>query len=112
MMGKKLDGNGLWESSRMMLPEHKSRIRSDERETMRREKPILDDQKQEEMERTLMLSLRNHVRVSLVLFDPFEDVVLSGFITSIHTHTREIKLQWAGEWKWIGLDSIVEVYTG
>lgn len=110
-MAKKLDGNGLWESSRMMLPEHKSRIRRDERETLRREKPTLDDQKQEEMERTLVLSLRNHVRVTIVLFDPFEDIRLSGFITSIHAHTREIKLQWAEEWKWIALDNIVEVYT-
>ncbi|WP_410514556.1 YolD-like family protein [Paenibacillus sp. BR2-3] len=110
-MGKKLEGNGLWESSRMMLPEHKSRIRSDERETQRRGKPVLDDQKWEEMERTLLLSLRNHVRVNIVLFDPFEDVLLSGFITSIHAHTREIKLQWAEDWKWIGLDSIVEVDT-
>ena len=110
-MRKKLEGNGLWESSRMMLPEHKNRIRSDERETLRREKPILDDQKQEEMERSLMLSLRNHVRVNLVLFDPFENVSLSGFITSIHAHTREVKLQWSDEWKWISLDQIVEVYT-
>jgi len=110
-VGRKLEGNGLWESSRMMLPEHKSRIRSDERETMRREKPILDEQKWEEIERTLLLSLRNHVRVSIVLFDPYEDVVLSGFVTSIHAHTREIKLQWAEDWKWIGLDRVVEVYT-
>jgi hypothetical protein len=41
-MGKKLEGNGLWESSRMMLPEHKSRIRKNERETQRRIKPVLD----------------------------------------------------------------------
>jgi hypothetical protein len=110
-VGRKLEGNGLWESSRMMLPEHKNRIRSDERETLRREQPVLDEQKWEEIERTLLLSLRNHVRVSIVLFDPFEDEVLSGFVTSIHAHTREIKLQWAEDWKWIGLDRVVEVYT-
>ncbi|WP_379131648.1 YolD-like family protein [Paenibacillus sp. sgz500958] len=110
-MGKKLEGNGLWESCRMMLPEHKNRIIFEERETLRREKPVLDEQEREEMERTLVLSLRNHVRVSVVLFDPFEDVVLSGFITSIHAHSREIKLQWAEEWKWINLDSISRVYT-
>jgi len=108
-MGGKLDGNGLRESRRMMLPEHASRIHSEKREAQRREKPVLDEQKQEEMERTLVLSLRNHVRVSVVLFDPWEDIVLSGFITSIHAHTREIKLQWAEEWKWITLDCIVEV---
>jgi hypothetical protein len=109
-MGKKLEGNGLWESSRMMLPEHKSRIRRDELETLRRSKPILDEQKLEEIECTLALSLRTHVRVTAVLFDHFENKLISGFVTSIHTHSREIKLQWAEEWKWINVDDIVEVY--
>ncbi|ASA23506.1 YolD-like family protein [Paenibacillus donghaensis] len=109
-MSKKLELNGLWESSRMMLPEHKARILSDERETLRKEKPVLDEQKQEEIECTLALSLRSHVRVTVVLFDPFKDVEVSGFVTSIHTHSREFKLQWAEEWKWIDVDNIVEAY--
>lgn len=109
-MGKKLEGNGLWEGSRMMLPEHKTRIIREERETLRRVKPILDEQKLEEIERALALSLRNHIRVTVVQFDPFENKALSGFVTSIHTHSREIKLQWGEEWKWIDVDSIVEVY--
>ncbi|ULO08967.1 YolD-like family protein [Paenibacillus sp. 19GGS1-52] len=109
-MGKKLEGNGLWEGSRMMLPEHKIRIISDERETLRRVQPILDEQKQEEIECTLALSLRSHVRVTVVLFDPFENKLMSGFVTSIHTHSREFKLQWAEEWKWIEVDNVVEAY--
>mgnify|MGYP001201200028 CR=1 FL=1 len=109
-MGKKLEGNGLWEGSRMMLPEHKIRIISDERETLRRIQPILDEQKQEEIECTLALSLRSHVRVTVVLFDPFENKLMSGFVTSIHTHSREFKLQWAEEWKWIEVDNVVEAY--
>lgn len=109
-MGKKLEGNGLWEGSRMMLPEHKIRIISDERETLRRSKPVLDEQKLEEIERTLALSLRSHLRVAVVLFDPFENTVLKGFVTSIHSHSRELKLQWGEEWKWIDVDNIVEVY--
>lgn len=109
-MGKKLEGNGLWEGSRMMLPEHKIRIISDERETLRRIQPILDEQKLEEIECTLALSLRSHVRVTVVLFDPFENKLMSGFVTSIHTHSREFKLQWAEEWKWIEVDTVVEAY--
>lgn len=109
-MSKKLEGNGLWESSRVMLPEHKSRNIRDERETLRRGKPVLDEQKLEEIECTLALSLRNHVRVTVVLFAPFENKLLSGFVTSIHTHSREFKLQWAEEWKWINVDELVEVY--
>lgn len=109
-MGRKLEGNGLWESSRMMLPEHKSRIIRDERETARRVKPVLDPQRLEELERLLAQSLREHVKITVVLFDPFDDERLSGFVTSIHAHSREIKLQWAEEWRWIGLSDIVDVY--
>jgi len=94
----------------MMLPEHKIRIISDERETQRRIQPILDEQKQEEIECTLALSLRSHVRVTVVMFDPFENKLMSGFVTSIHTHSREFKLQWAEEWKWIEVDNVVEAY--
>ncbi|OKP89876.1 hypothetical protein A3844_04240 [Paenibacillus helianthi] len=109
-MGEKLEGNRLWESSRMMLPEHKSRIWNDKREMLRRMKPVLNEQKLEEIEFTLALSLRSHVRVTVVLFDAFENKQLNGFVTSIHTHSREIKLQWAEEWKWIDVDDIVEAY--
>lgn len=50
------------------------------------------------------------MRVTLVLYDPLEQRKLSGFVTSIHTHTREFKLQWAEEWKWLLVDDIVEAY--
>lgn len=109
-MGKKQEGYGVWESSRMMLPEHKSRIHKDERETLHRGKSVLDGQKLEEIECTLALSLRSHVRVTVVLADSFANKQLNGFVTSIHTHSREIKLQWAEEWKWIQVDDIVEAY--
>lgn len=111
-MGKKLEGNGLWESSRMLLPEHKKRILADQREMLPSDPPFLDEQKREEMERLLTLSLREHLRVTVVLSDAFEDMRLSGFVTSIHAHTREIKLQWSDEWKWIGMDHIRDVYPG
>jgi S-ribosylhomocysteine lyase LuxS involved in autoinducer biosynthesis len=109
-MGKRLEGNGLRESSRMLLPEPKNLIRRDERETWCSVKPVLDEQKLEEIEHTLALSLRSHVRVTVVLFDPLERKLLSGFVTSIHTHSREIKLQWAEEWKWLNMEDIVEAY--
>ncbi|WP_310829682.1 YolD-like family protein [Paenibacillus pedocola] len=109
-MSKKLEDRGLLEHSRMMLPEHKRRISNEELETLRRGQLILDAQKVEEIECTLALSLRTHVRVTVILYDPSGNKLLNGFVTSIHTHSREIKLQWAEEWKWINVDDIVEVY--
>lgn len=109
-MGKKLEGNALRESSRMMLTEHKSGMTRGERVAWRRVNPVLDEEKLEEIECTLALSLRAHVRVTVVTSGSFENKLQSGFVTSIHTHSREFKLQWAEDWKWIKVDDIVEAY--
>ncbi|WNS43885.1 YolD-like family protein [Paenibacillus sp. MMS20-IR301] len=109
-MSKKLEGGGLQGSSRVMLTEQKGSLSRETRETWRSVKPVLDERKLEEIEHTLALSLRSHVRVTLILFEPFGKKHLSGFVTSIHTHSREIKLQWAEEWKWLSVDDIVEAY--
>lgn len=109
-MGKKLEKNRPGENSRMMQPEYMLRIMGNEREKLRRVKPVLDEQKLEEIECTLALSLRSHVRVNVVIFGPFENTILRGFVTSIHTHSREFKLQWAEDWKWIDVDDVAEAY--
>ncbi|MEK3669652.1 MULTISPECIES: YolD-like family protein [unclassified Paenibacillus] len=109
-MGKKLEGNNLWDSNRTVLPEQMRVISRGERETWQSVRPVPDEHKLEEIEHTLALSLRSHVRVTVVLFDPLEHKLLSGFVTSIHTHSREIKLQWAEEWKWLNVDDIVDAY--
>ncbi|MEK3767488.1 YolD-like family protein [Paenibacillus sp. FSL R7-0048] len=41
---KKLEGNGLWEGSRMLMPEHKNRILDDPLNEEVRSKPDLDPQ--------------------------------------------------------------------
>lgn len=107
-MAKKLEGSGSWES--VMPLEQRSRMIRDEREAWRRVKTVPDEQKLEEIECTLALSLRAHVRVTVVISGSFENKQLSGFVTSIHTHSREFKLQWRGEWKWVNVDDILEIY--
>ncbi|MDT2241397.1 hypothetical protein P7H22_15005 [Paenibacillus larvae] len=40
-MSKKLTGNGLWESSRMMLPEHREQLLEQRRELKNMQSPYL-----------------------------------------------------------------------
>ncbi|WP_340014636.1 YolD-like family protein [Paenibacillus sp. FSL K6-1318] len=42
-MGK-LEGNGIFESSRMILPEHREAMLRHQKEQQRRGKPIMDEQ--------------------------------------------------------------------
>lgn len=106
-MSGKLEANGLWESSRMMLPEHREAIIRAGRELHRRTKPIVDIQELELIERALSESLRGHVAVTVRVWGEYEDVELRGIVTSIHTHSREIKLQMDGDWKWVKIRDIV-----
>lgn len=43
-ISKKLEGNGLWESSRMILSEHKERIYQYRVELSKKQRPTLDEQ--------------------------------------------------------------------
>ncbi|MFB5269629.1 YolD-like family protein [Paenibacillus enshidis] len=89
---KRLEGNGFWESSRMMLPEHRVAINRQQREELRKQKPVLDDQEMEFIEAALSESLHKHRTFRIRLFDEYEDVELSGIVNSILTSRREIKL--------------------
>lgn len=90
---KKLEGNGLWESSRMMLPEHKETIIRRQLEEGRKDRPTLDPQEMELIEQTLAESFHAHRRIKVRLFDEYEDIELTGTVSVIHTYRREISLQ-------------------
>ncbi|WP_438351581.1 YolD-like family protein [Paenibacillus sp. FA6] len=107
-MGKKLEGNGLYESSRMIIPQHREAILRQERESKRRVKPILNEQQWEMIEQALRESLRDHASVTLQLFGPFEYRELRGIVNTINTFHKEIRLYFRnGEWELIKFEDII-----
>jgi hypothetical protein len=56
-MGKKLEGNGMWESSRMMLPEHKESLLEQNRHLKDFARPVLDEQEIQAVEEAICRSL-------------------------------------------------------
>lgn len=106
-MGK-LEGNGIMESSRMIMPEHRQAFIDRQREKTKRNKPVIDEQEMQMIERALVDSYNHRKRVELVLFDPFENRNVSGLVTAINTHKREMKLVTAEEeWEWISIRKII-----
>jgi hypothetical protein len=104
---KKLEGNGLWESSRMMLPEHKETIIRRQLEEGREARPTLDPQEMELIEKALAESFHEHRTVTVRMFVEYEERELTGIVVLIHTFRREIKLSISeGEWNWIKVDDI------
>ncbi|WP_311080990.1 YolD-like family protein [Paenibacillus polymyxa] len=109
-MGKKLEGNGLWESSRIIIPEHKEAYLKLMKDRQRRGKPELDDLEVQLIEQALIDSYNTRTAVSVTVFSPFDDTVMTGVVTSINTARREVKLsRGEDDFSWIKLEDIISV---
>jgi hypothetical protein len=99
-MEKKLEGNGLWESSRMILPEHKEELQAWRRRRERRSRPELDEQEKERIDAALNWSLRTRKPVTVRVYDPYEDQIVTGVVERVDRLLRRIRVD--GEWFAIG----------
>lgn len=110
-MSKKLEGNGLWESSRMMLPEHREAIIEQNREILKKTKPTMHEEELEIIEKALWDSYRLEITITVVLFDELEDIHRTGRVTKIDQYERMIKLQSAKDYDLLKVDNIISVIT-
>ncbi|MBY9077083.1 YolD-like family protein [Paenibacillus sp. HN-1] len=108
---RKLEG-GMWDS-KFILPEHRARMEREKQEGQRREKPALDQQELEEIDRALFYSLNDGVPVTLRLWDPFPpDRIAKGYVLDVNRSLRRIKLRWSeDDWDWIDMDEIMSANT-
>lgn len=108
-MSKKLSNNGLWESSRMMLPQHKEALLKHQQAQHRRERPNLDDQVVEELSRRLQWSMESREPITLQLYDPFEQREVFCIVVDIDMIGQRVRLQEGDEKRWIKADDILGV---
>ncbi|CAM3234681.1 YolD-like family protein [Paenibacillus taichungensis] len=90
-MSSKLNANGVYEGSRMILPEHREAYLAHMHEINRKEKPILDEQEWQLIGLTLMESYQERVAITLTVFDPFDDSVMRGVVDQIDQNRKVIK---------------------
>lgn len=111
-MSKKLTDNGLFDSSRMMLPQHRTAILAYQMGVKSETKPAIDEQQWQLIGQVLQDSFNEHIKVTLTVFDPFHTRDLTGFVTVINTFRKEIKLSIAqNEWEWIKFGDIIAAST-
>jgi hypothetical protein len=91
-VSKKLKDNGLWESSRMMLPEHKQEIINHREKIHKRKKPLLDEQELEPIFQSISKSLRTGREISIVVFGEIENTVVTGKVTKADSINNRIKV--------------------
>ena len=99
--------NLMWESSRMMLPEHKTLIQKKKQEQKQKKKPLLDEQELELFSNRLCAAYLNNQAVRLELFDTYQNRHLDGRIAKIDRLYSRLKLQTASEQQWILFEDIV-----
>lgn len=108
-MRKKLEGNGLWESSRMILIEHKDRILDDAQQQELRRRPELDPQALDELQQIFIQSIEEHSAITLTLFDPEGDRTARGIVMMVDVQRRQLKFRWSeDDWDWISIKDVMD----
>ncbi|WP_019533672.1 YolD-like family protein [Paenibacillus ginsengihumi] len=107
-MSKKLQGNGLFESSRMMLPEHKEAYIRHQQNLRKNARPQLDDQEMERISMLLSESMLCKKEVELALFKEFEISRLTGIITKIDRQRKSVRLAQENDYVWVQVADIMD----
>ena len=81
-MRKKLEDNGLWESSRMMLPEHRARITHEHylADNYKGTRPEFDENELQRIIEKVISSYEESDPVQIRLFDPYETLIVDGIV--------------------------------
>lgn len=108
-MGKKLAGNGLFESSRILLPEHREKFVYRQKESHLRKRPQLDDQLLEQLSLLLMESMQEQCEVVIDKFDPWRNESVQGRIISIDFNLGRVKVMKEMETVFVRFSDIVNV---
>lgn len=106
-MRSRLRDNGLYETSRMMLPEHIEAWLAQEELQKKRGKPDLDEQEKQHIAGVLEESYKRECTIDLVLFNPFFDESLSGIVVGYNVDRHEVNLMLDEDFRPISIAEII-----
>lgn len=108
-MTKKLQGNGIWEASRMMLPQHKERINEHRTTLEKKEKPVLHSDEKELLNQNISMSLYNRELIRVVIFGEYENREITGVVKSISEISSKFKLEIEEGYEWVDFDEVISI---
>ncbi|MFC7394766.1 YolD-like family protein [Scopulibacillus cellulosilyticus] len=85
-------GNKLWEGSRMFLPEHKKALSERRKNQQKAIKPILDEQKLEELNQCICYAKNNNLPVCVVYFQNGTLHKANGYIDAFYEISKELRI--------------------
>lgn len=101
--------NLLWESSRMMLPEHKEALIQHRKELERKERPLLSEQRIEELSQLISEAYFSNSAATIILFGEYKNRSIKGMITKIDVQLRRLKVEQENEAIWVPLEEIMDI---
>lgn len=101
--------NIMWESSRMMLPEHKEVLRQHQQRLLKRDKPLLDEQQLVVLSQDLMLAYTNQSYVKIEIFHSYRTEFKNGHIKQIDPLQRKFQLMQQDVIEWIRLSDVLAI---
>ncbi|MEO2203655.1 YolD-like family protein [Paenibacillus pabuli] len=108
-MSKKLEANGLWESSRMMLPQHKERIIQHRTQIHYQAKPLIHEDEWEMIAQNVDMSLNYTLQATIEVFNESGNRYIHGIVTSVSTFGKKIKIEMDHGFEWVDFDQLVAV---
>jgi hypothetical protein len=108
-MSKKLEHNGLWESSRMMLPQHKEAFIAAQQKVDRQQRPIIHDDEYELMVRHIKESYYTKKHVFIELFHETESIYMIGHVNKIDEQSQRIEFLHEEQLIWLSIEQITNV---
>ncbi|WP_163536604.1 YolD-like family protein [Gracilibacillus sp. YIM 98692] len=101
--------NLLWESSRMMLPEHKQVLQRHQKELNQKSKPTLDEQQMDLLSQMISDAMEQNCIVKVHLFHLYQDKYMIGKIQKTAPERGEIQLSSKNNSKWIHFGDILDI---
>lgn len=108
-MSKKLENNGLWESSRMMLPQHREAFVSKQKAEPLRPAPILHDDEYELMIRYLKESYYTKKMIDIDWLNERRSERLTGCVEQLDENSQRIKMKQQDGSVWIPISLITGI---
>ncbi|WP_138751818.1 YolD-like family protein [Paenibacillus sinopodophylli] len=93
---KKLEGNGLWESSRIILPEHKAALNKLFADDKKRKRIELDEQEWAIISQLVEASLKSRQEIKLQMFHATEKLEVIGIVDRVDQLNERFMVD--GEW--------------
>jgi hypothetical protein len=109
MRGKKLRGNGLWESSRIILPQFREAQMNHRNSLKAREKPELDEQRVEELSAAIAEAIMSGEETSVTTFSEYGNKTTVGVVLKVDPLEHVIRLRMRSDTVQINLEEIINI---